>query len=36
VGTAFPHIFAHRTLLDDLNFSFQFLRVAPGAVQMNK
>jgi len=30
VGTAFPYIFALETLLEDLDFSFQFLRVAPG------
>jgi len=36
VGTAFPHLFALVTLLEDLDFSFQFRRVAPGAAQMNK
>jgi len=28
---AFPHFFALVTLLEDIYFSFQFLRVAPGA-----
>ena len=32
VGTAFPHLFAPETLLEDLDFSFLFLHVAPGAV----
>jgi len=31
VATMFPHLFALVTLLEDLDFSFQFLRVAPGA-----
>ena len=31
VGTAFPHLSALETLLEDLDFSFQFLHVAPGA-----
>jgi len=33
VDTMFPHLFALVTLLEDLDldFSFQFLRVAPGA-----
>jgi len=31
VGTVLPRLFALLTLLDDLDFSFQFLRVAPGA-----
>jgi len=31
VGTGFPHLFALETLLEDLDFSFQFLHVAPGA-----
>jgi len=31
VGTAFPHLFALVALLENLDFSFQFLRVAPGA-----
>jgi len=30
VGTAFPHHFALVTLFEDLHFSFQFVRVAPG------
>jgi len=29
MGTAFPRLFALVTLLDDFDFSFQFLRVAP-------
>jgi len=28
--TIFPHLFAPVTLLEDLYFSFQFLRVEPG------
>ena len=36
VGTVFPHLCALVTLLEDLDFSFQFLRVAPGATYMNK
>jgi len=36
VGKAFLHLFALVTLLEDLDFSFQFLRVAPGAAEMNK
>ena len=31
VGTAFPHLFALETLLEDLDFSYQFLQVEPGA-----
>jgi len=31
VETAFPHLFARVTLREDLDFSFQFLRGAPGA-----
>jgi len=31
VGTVFSHHFAPLTLLEDLKFSLQFLRVAPGA-----
>jgi len=31
VGTASPYLFALVTLLQDLDFSFQFPRVAPGA-----
>jgi len=31
VGTAFPHLFAIVTLLEDLDFSFQFPRAALGA-----
>jgi len=31
VGTAFPHFFALVTLLEELDFSFRFLRVAPEA-----
>jgi len=31
VGTAFSHLFALVTLLENLDFSFQFLRVAPEA-----
>jgi len=31
VGRAFPHLFSLETLLEDLDFSFQFLHVAPGA-----
>ena len=31
VGTAFSHLSALVKLLEDLDFSFQFLRVAPGA-----
>jgi len=31
VGTAFLQLFVIVTLLEDLDFLFQFLRVAPGA-----
>jgi len=31
VGKAFLHLFALVTLLEDLDFSFQFLRVTPRA-----
>jgi len=30
-GNAFPHLFVLETLLEDFDFSFQFLHVAPGA-----
>jgi len=30
MGTTFPQLFAQVTLLEDFDFSFQFLRVAPG------
>jgi len=30
VRTTFPHLFALVMLLEDLDFSFQFLRVEPG------
>jgi len=36
VGMAFPHLFALVTLHEDLDFSFQFLRVALGAAEINK
>jgi len=35
VETMFPQLFALVTLLEDLDFSFQFLCVVPGAAQMN-
>jgi len=31
MGTTFPQLFALVTLLEDLDFSYQFLRVVPGA-----
>jgi len=31
VVTTFPQLFGLATLLEDLDFSFQFLRVVPGA-----
>jgi len=36
VGTTFPELFAPVTLLEDLDFPFQFLLVVPGAAKMNK
>jgi len=36
VVATFPQLFTLVTLLEKLDFSFQFLRVAPGAAEMNE